>query len=231
MKKALLFLITLFCIAFLYAQNNEKQLSNKEFFTQAELVIEGQFVRKLYTYNLKGTFEYEDGYTIDAIKVLRVYKGDPSLKDSIILITKKGGLLGQEKAFDGESILHVGSHTPKIFMDHGINQGVNMFTTRIYFLVASDFPEDENSKYALHDKYKYVQRNTENSRGYDVMYVSGDKILGLDSLVFHHRESFYNYMRQFDSFTVPEMEIQTENQPEKREDNETIKNVKLILNK
>jgi len=212
MKKTFLLLAALCCVIFLYAQNNEKQLSNEDFFTQAELVIEGQLVRKLHTYNLKGTFEYEDGYTITAIKVIRVYKGDPSLKDSIILVTQKGGLLDQEKSFD--ETITVCSFRPKIFTDHGIHQGVNMFTPSIYFLVPSDFPDDENSKFASQDKYKYVKRNTEDSKGYDKMYVSGDKILGLDNLVFHHRESFYNYMMQFDSFAVPEMEAQIENQPE-----------------
>jgi hypothetical protein len=41
---------------------------------------------------------------------------------------------------------------------------------------------------------------------FDMMFVckNENKIIGLDSLVFHHREDFYNYMRPLEGFTVPE---------------------------
>ena len=38
--------------------------------------------------------------------------------------------------------------------------------------------------------------------------------MGLDSLVFQRREDFYNHMRQFRGFTVPEIDQEPENKTE-----------------
>jgi len=57
----------------------------------------------------------------------------------------------------------------------------------------------KNNKYSRFDKYKFFQHED------DVLYVCGNKILGLNNLVFQSREEFYNYMRQFRGFTVPEI--------------------------
>ena len=199
MKKLLLFFIAMLCVALLYPQvkknkqNNPDSisLSNDEFFEQAELVIEGELIWLVHTYTFGDSTNYKDVYGIDAFRVLRVYKGDPSLKDSIIYVARKGVHFGLEK----EGIPLVSSYTPKFFVDNGINQGINVFTPSIYSFVASDFPDDETSKYASQKKYKYLSR----------LYVLGNKIIGLGDLVIHQREDFYNYMRQFDGFTVPEM--------------------------
>ena len=34
------------------------------------------------------------------------------------------------------------------------------------------------------------------------MFVLGDKVLGLDNLVFHNREDFYNYMKHFRGYSA-----------------------------
>ena len=203
MKKTIFFLIALFCVVFLYAQKTKnRQFSNKDFFTKAELVIEGQYMRLIHTYNLKGTDKYEDGFEIYAIKVIRVYKGNQSLADDTVYVVNKGGLVGQEKSLDGEfttTFCPMGSIPVA-----GTNYHINYFSPRIYFLVTSDLPDDANSKYDSITKYKYVWRNTgEFIMKYDTMFVLGDKVLGLDNLVFQNREDFYNYMKHFRGFTVP----------------------------
>jgi len=227
MRKVILLIITLFSVTLMYAQTDplydkyvEKPLPNEYFFTQSELVIEGQFLRLIHTYNLKGTDKYEDGFEIIAIKVIRVYKGDQSLTGDTVYVAKKGGLLGQEKSFDHE--ITVSSYTPYLFAVNGVNQGINIFTPAIYFLVTSDLPDDLNSKFSTRPKYKEVKRY---SKGevipFNVMFVFGNEILGLDYLVFHHREEFYNYMKQFKGFTVPEP-APLENLIEKNEQNEAV---------
>jgi hypothetical protein len=206
-KQTFLLLAALFCVILLYAQTDENNtpLPNKEFFKQAELVFEGVFLRDVYIYNLKGTLKDEDGYTIGIFKVLRVYKGDQSLTDSTIHVVRKGGLPGQEKMYDGGN-LNVGYGLPYLLVENGVTSGVNDHTPAIYFFTTSDFPEDLNSKYTMYHKYKYVKKYIGFMGGtkYDKMHVVENKIIGLDSLVFHQREDFYNYMKKFKGFTVPE---------------------------
>ena len=205
-KNLLLFLIALFCILFANAQT-EKQipLPNEEFFTQADLVIEGIYLREVHTYNLEGTSKFEDCYRICSFKVIRVYKGDPSLTDSIIYVVRKGAYLGSEKKYDDGSVRTVSSELPYLLAENGVSQGVNFFTPSIYFFKNSDYAEDANSKYATFPKYKYVIDYIGGRMYYDMMFVVGDKIIGLDSLVFHTHEDFYNYIKQFRGFTVPEI--------------------------
>jgi len=58
MKNTILFLINLFCVAFLYAQNTKPEkdtpLPNEDFLTKSELVIEGQPINIVATYDTKG---------------------------------------------------------------------------------------------------------------------------------------------------------------------------------
>jgi len=202
-KNLLLLLIALFCIVWANAQTVENTpLSNEEFFNQAELVIEGQFLRLQHTYNLKGTSNYEDGFEIRTVKVIRVYKGDQSLVGDTLYIASQGGLVGQEKSYDVG--FTYGGDRPSLLIENGISGGINMFTPAIYFLVASDLPDDKNSKFASRNKYKYLKKYSEDMK-YNKMFVLGDKVLGLNNLVFHNRTDFYNYMKQFRGFTVQEI--------------------------
>jgi len=54
MKKNLFLLIALFCVTFLYAQNNENHapIANEELFKRADLVFEGRFWKVVAAYNI-----------------------------------------------------------------------------------------------------------------------------------------------------------------------------------
>ena len=228
MKKIILLLTTLFCVAFLHAQTavnqQNQQLSNEDFFNKSELVIEGQYIKIVATYDTKGNEIYDDCYSITAYNVHKVYKGDTSLTGKTIYITKQGALLGWENDTlsrtittrpNGEIILpmieDIGYITPPVISKNGIRCGVSKYTPNILFLVTSDFPDDKNtnSKYFSYKKYKFI-RNTIRMKGDNIMYVCGNIIAGLDDLIFHNREDFYKYMRQFEGFMVPEPEKQLE---------------------
>jgi len=49
------------------------------------------------TYDTKGNKNRDDIYSIYAIRVLKVYKGDPSLTGEIIYRTQKGGDLAKKR--------------------------------------------------------------------------------------------------------------------------------------
>jgi hypothetical protein len=101
-----------------------------------------------------------------------------------------------------------------LLYNNGIDWGVNDFTPSIYFLVSSGFPDDLNSKFAAYPKYKVVKSYYGESPPLNKMYVCKNKVLGLDSLVFHTREDFYSYMKQFEGFTIPEPVQKVESAPE-----------------
>jgi hypothetical protein len=186
-------------------------LTNEEFFTQAEIVFEGYFLKTVAIYDSKGNDKYnskwDDCYRIDAYVIQRIYKGADCNEGDRIFIVSQGAWLGEldylEKYND--------CGTLGIYR-HGFECIINTYSPKIFFLVLSDFPDDINSKYASYKKYKYVTSYRDWSKdAYREMYICGDKMMGLDSLFFHQREDFYDYMKQFEGFTVPELAPKPEN--------------------
>jgi len=207
MKKAILLFITLlFSVAILYAQTIENNsnpynlpLSNEEFFEQAEIVVEGYFIKVVAGYNLKGTERYADGYRIMALKVQKVYKGEQYAAGDTLYVTFKGGRPGMKNIIGEDN-----NYIPSVLSKNGINWPPQLTSPLIFFLVSSDFPDDENSEYFSYKKYKRFHN--------EYMYIFENQIVGLNNLVFREREDFYNYIRQFRGFTAPDP---LENQPEK----------------
>ena len=224
MKKAILLLITLFCVPYFYAQqpqnekNNPNPLSNEDFFNQAELVFEGNFVRVVATYDTKGIGKREDIYRISEYKVNKIYKGAQIITSDTIYVVSPGGLLGEENFMEKYKFEEI-TYIPWVLSKNNINCGiVNQYSTCIFFLTASDFQEDENSKYILKKKYKQLK---------GAMNVCENIFAGLNDLVFSSREDFYKYMTQFDGFSVPELVIQSEKHPHLKEKNGIVSDSEL----
>jgi hypothetical protein len=208
MKKTILFIITLFSVVFLHAQTVENNpynlpLSNEEFFKQAEIVFEGYFIKVAAGYNPKENGNYSDGYRIMAYKAQKIYKGAQYTEGDTIYITHKGGYSGMENIVENPNE-QVGYYTPSVLSKNKIECGiVTEYSPCIFFLVSSDFPDDENSKYFKHKKHKQLK---------GCLIICGNIIAGLNDLVFRQRENFYNYMKQFEGFTVPKVEPLSEKQ-------------------
>ena len=100
MKKTLLLLIILFCVTYFYAQNNTNPNNNpkctKDYFNQAELVVECSFIKVVANCNTRGTREPLHNLALVEYRVRRVYKGDQSLAGSIVYIIENGWNLGVE---------------------------------------------------------------------------------------------------------------------------------------
>jgi hypothetical protein len=222
MKKILLFLTTLCCVAFLYAQNSEKRpltILNEEFFIQSDLVFEGHFVRYVYTYNTTGTKKYEDNYLISAYKVQRVYKGDQSLTGGEVYIVSQRVSLGIENDDFSERPLSYSS--TQILEKYGITKGINRYSPYIFFCVTSDYPDDGNARFSSIKKYRELGDDMKRPKGWGRMYAFDDKIVSEDDyLAFLKREDFYNYMKQFKGFTIPEPLPQTPPDMERKNSHE-----------
>jgi len=230
-KTILLFSTLLFSVATLYAQATEKRntnfhaggLTNEDFFTQSDLVVESSFLGIVATYDTKGNRNSNDIYSIAAIKVHKVYKGDKSLERDTVYIVGKGGLHDIAKLFWLDDIANIEEGEFAVEPEHGILYAIPSIidhyecgncnwhddVPHIFFFRISDFPDIENSKYSSYKKYKYLYSSETR------LYVCGDKILGLDNLVFQNRREFYDYIKQFEGFIVPKSTSLPEKQIEK----------------
>ena len=246
MKKIIIFLFTVLSISFLYAQTNvtdnrdpdKPKFTNEEFFQQSELVVEVQHIGAVANYYANGSNSNNDIYSILAYKVQRVYKGEAiPAGDTIYLVAKGKHRIAIPYKFEqiDSNNFTITADEPSLCIlyefENGITCWVNEHTPSVLFLVASDFPHDENSKYASHKKYKYlVKKNQPKSillegTFFDELYIDNGNIAGLNNLAFHNREEFYNYMKQFEGFTVPETKpkpVEQMEQIEKIEANEPL---------
>jgi len=232
-KPILLFITLLFSVATLYAQTTEQKrlnfhaggLSNEDFFIKSDLVVESRFLGIVATYDIEGNKNLGDIYSITAMKVHRVFKGDKSLEgDTIYFIEKGNTLVGIENTYywrdyianlkenEGavDPIYEIQYPPPHPLLKNNDCRNCNIsdYASHIYFFKASDFPDIKDSKYTFYKKYKFLY-NSETR-----LYVCGDKILGLNNLVFQNRGEFYDYIKQFEGFLIPESLLQLENKPE-----------------
>ena len=198
-KNLLLSLIALFCITFSNAQNNEKHNyylpSETNIFNQADLVFEGNFIRCVATY---GTGFFDSTYGISEYRVAKVYKGDMSLAGGTILMVSKGEMLGAENfPWDGDfDDLQIVIPEQK---EKGIPSiSINTFSSKIFFSVNSDYPDDENSKYFQEKKYAKL----------DEVYVSGDYVASFKDLPFSDVVEMHNWMKQFNGYNFSDIKME-----------------------
>ena len=222
----------MFCVTFLYAQkenNNNKKPEKTEsavevlegvrlvdygefipdpvrdntpatreaFFTQADLVFEGNFIAAVATYDSKGNLDRNDMYGVLAYKVERVYKGDQSLEGDTVYAVQRGWSLGSEN----KSLrnIQINPNFSDYLWENGL-RSYGYFTPKIFFFTTSDIP-----RIGLPEKYSLLKYKLLKNELGD-LYVQNEQIIGFDSLVFHKRKDFYNYLKQFDGYIIPELE-------------------------
>jgi hypothetical protein len=234
MKKVLLFLTALLCVTSLYAQRNQHKnnkfnnkdtlrreialfpeiehygayepvipedapRTNEEVFQRAELVFEGNQLNCLATYDTKGNKNRYDMYGVVAYYVNKVYKGDQALTGDTIYVVERGWGLGAEKIVPG--MYHVRYMPPYCLA----KRGFGFPNAIIHFFTTSDFPENGiPAQYANVKKYKIMEQGFDDFYYGSRIYVQDSIICGLNELFFYQQEDFYNYMKQFDGYVIPE---------------------------
>jgi hypothetical protein len=207
MKKVTLFLIALFCLAVLHAQTtnnkqnitNNKPLSNEDFFTKSDLVFYGVRVKIDWYFD-----QNRDTITVFGYRIFDVYKGDPSLKYSTVYVFRKNDDI-KLGPFYATSPNHP-DVIPDVLQRNGVTSGYNSNMGAVYFLVESDFPDNGiPERYASFQRYDFLQERDDKLYVFrDNKIISDSKIIGLNDLVFQTHHEFYEYLRQFEGYTVPE---------------------------
>jgi hypothetical protein len=188
-----------------FAQQGErvKLLSNEEFFSKSDYIIEAKSAGiKPTAYDVGGNYNPDDFYTSAFMIVTYIYKNDNTMSlspgDTINLTVKGGTILKplKDNPLDMEKI------TSPLREDYDTGERGSVFMTddsqSIFFMKKSDFPENpDTSKRNKHPKVSMLQ---------DVKRASINiwgKVTGLNDLHFENRYELYKYMEQFEGVKVP----------------------------
>jgi hypothetical protein len=206
-------------------------LSNEEFFEKAELVVEvdGKSLRTIGAYDAKKekrNYSYphdvDSIYTILAINVKCVYKGDSTLANKTILFVRKEGTLWiKAETNNSTELIDIIEFPPE-----------NDFLTiedapSVLFFISSDYPENPSDlKYKDEKKYKLFS-NTKNA----ALVCWPRRIEGLNNLHFNNRDELYDYMKQFKGYFVPSQSKFLSSKPVKEYNENVIDSAKYELMK
>ena len=187
-----------------------KLLSNEEFFSKADYIIEVEWAKiKSIHYDVGGNYNPDEFYTSIFLIVTRVYKNDKTMPispgDTLHCISK-GGEIRPDPLWASTIVTpypvdydtgEMGS--PFVMEDKG---------QAIYFMKKSDFPENPDvSKRSKHPKVSMLQDLPRASIKIGGRTSPGGPVWGLNDLHFENRYELYKYMEQFEGVDVPISDI------------------------
>ena len=205
MKKAILILSILFvCFCQISFAQDERDYhldkDNMSFFKEAELVVEGRFLKPLHAYAVKDADGKEHYYGICPVITYRVFKGDAKPGDTIY-VTKEGKSL--EEAIASPYSTQMGDwdfidviyETPMVASTRNINVFDHFQNDCVMFFKTSTCPKTNGTHYDTLTQYQYLYPHVFYDEG-TKLYVSGNKFAGLNDTLFNSRQELYDFMRK-----------------------------------
>ena len=204
MKKAILFFsvfLVTFCQIVVAQVERDYHLDkdNMSFFKEAELVVEGRFLKPLHAYAVKDADGKEHYYGICPVIAYRVFKGDAKPGDTIY-VTREGTSLEEATASPYSTqlgdwdFIDVIYETPMIASTRNINVFDHFQNDCVMFFNASSFPKTQNERYAFLKQYQYLYPYVFYDEG-TKLYVAGNRFAGLNDTIFNSRQELYDFMR------------------------------------
>ncbi len=186
---------------------------NMSFFKEAELVVEGRFLKPLHAYAVKDADGKEHYYGICPVIAYRVFKGDAKPGDTIY-VTREGVSLEEAIAspysndcLSGEVYdsltgkyyildCHTYYASPEIARSKQIRFVLDHFQTDcIMFFKTSTYPKTNGTRYDTLTQYQYLYPFVFYDEG-TKLYVSEGKFAGLNDTLFNSRQELYDFMRK-----------------------------------
>ena len=203
------FLIT-FCPTLFCQDERDYHLDkdNMSFFREAELVVEGRFLKPLHAYAVKDADGKEHYYGICPVIAYRVFKGDAKAGDTIY-VTREGMSL-EDAVISPYNVNHgyidekTGIHiiedilyaAPVITRSRNVHHILDHFQTDcVMFFKTSSFPKTEDSLFNALTQYQYLYPYVFYDEG-TKLYVSEGKFAGLNDTLFNSRRDLYDFMIQ-----------------------------------
>lgn len=184
---------------------------NMSFFKEAELVVEGRFLKPLHAYAAKDADGKEHYYGICPVIAYRVFKGDAKPGDTIY-VTREGTSLEEAIASPYDESLQrkegfdslTGRYyvveydvlygTPLISQLYQLHVIDHFHNNCILFFKASLFPMTQDDQYSSLKQYQYMYPYVFYDEG-TKLYVSGNRFAGLNDTIFNSRQELYDFMR------------------------------------
>ena len=191
---------TLFC----QERNYHLDKDNMSFFKEAELVLEGRFLKPLHAYAVKDADGKEHYYGICPVIAYRVFKGDAKPGDTIY-VTREGaslewaiaspyndahGYINEKGIHIIEDVLYV---APAIAGSKHINVLDHFHNDCVMFFKKSTYPKTNGTRYDTLTQYQYLYPFVFYDEG-TKLYVSEGKFAGLNDTLFNSRRDLYDFM-------------------------------------
>ena len=177
---------------------------NMSFFKEAELVVEGRFLKPQHAYAVKDADGKEHYYGICPVIAYRVFKGDAKAGDTIY-VTREGMSLGDAIASPypiwEDSVLHdVLWEYPRIAETKNIPVIDHFQNDCIMFFKNSCYPSTQDERYSSLKQYQYLYPYVFYDEGTKLYVFEGrfvkSKYAGLNDTIFNSRQDLYAFMRK-----------------------------------
>jgi len=181
-----------------------KLLSNEEFFSKADYIIEVKPAGWEFTtmYDAGGNYNPDEIYTSTFMIVTRVYKNDEIMRispgDTLNYIRKGGWIFKEDPEWGTEQIW---SRQP-VDYDTGEIGGAGIEDAILFIKKSNLLENPDTNKRGKYSKVSMLQDLKSATIKIGGEYYTGE-ISGLNDLQFNNRYELYKYMEQFEGVTVP----------------------------
>jgi len=183
---------------------------NMSFFKEAELVVEGRFLKPLCSYAVKDENGKEHYYGICPVITYHVFKGDAKAGDTIYVI-REGLSLKEAIASPYDFRYHIDEHgiyqmedvqyvAPAIASSKNISVTNHFLNDCIMFFKSSTYPVIQDERYSSLKQYQYLYPYVFYDEG-TKLYVFEERFVkskyaGLNDTIFNSRQDLYAFMRK-----------------------------------
>ena len=221
--------LLLLCTQTLCSQevDNHLDMNNMSFFKEATMVVEGRFLKAVFSYAVKDIQGKEHYYWMYPVITKRVFKGDAKAGDTLYAIRERKALMPPPVshkidtiymdancslvAFEAEpDVLYALPDITSTRNIHAINHFLN---DCVMFFKKSTFPKTDDERYAHLPQYQYLYPRVFYDEG-TKLYVDGGKFGGLNDTIFNSRNDLYRFMLEAGGYDTTVVKIAEPKDPE-----------------
>ena len=225
--------LLLLCTQTLCSQKIDQHLdmNNMSFFKEATLVVEGRFLKPVFSYAVKDIQGKEHYYGICPVITYKVFKGNAKAGDTIY-VTREGRSFEEISTcildyypytkvyrvdpFTGDSVeldFDIQYDYPQISFSKRIDVLSQFVDNCVLFFKASTFPKTKEEPYASLPQYQYLYPYVFYDEG-TKLYISNGKFAGLNDTLFNSREDLYRFMLEAGGYDTTVVKISEPKVPE-----------------
>ena len=224
--------LLLLCTQTLCSQevDNHLDMNNMSFFKEATMVVEGRFLKAVFSYAVKDIQGKEHYYWMYPVITKRVFKGDAKAGDTLYVTQERKSLLpppplpikfdtvycgaeGMIVDITDDSNWDILYAMPLIASSKNINVIDHFRNDCVMFFKVSTYPKTEDKRYAHLSQYQYLYPWVFYDEG-TKLYVSKGRFAGLNDTLFNSRNDLYRFMLEAGGYDTTVVRIAEPKDPE-----------------